>query len=261
MVYVLRRVEVKINKLFDYDDFSKPEFIKIQDEFYEKGGTSRKSWEVSIMAYGLDKLGCFSDTKTALGTGCLKESLIYLCAARFGHVHATDVAYYPLHDPRLRLWGGEGYTVEEVYESSILYDRSKLTVLPMDMMNLEFPDETFDVVWCSSSVEHCGGLNEILMCFIEAQRVLKPNGIFSITTEWNLTEGEAVRFANVQTFDYSVMSRIEKTAPRLALVEPLSLERSDNPKNKEKEYMLGRTNHFHGNSCDYTSVSLFWRKE
>ena len=250
-----------LNRLFDYSDFSDPEFMKIQEEFGETGGTSRKSWEFVAMSQGLKELGCFSNDKVALGLGCLKESLIYRYANRFKHTYATDIAYYPKGDSRLQPWGGEYYTVDEVYESNIKYDRDKLTVLPMDMTRLEFPDETFDVVWCSSSVEHVGGLESLLWCFHEVQRVLKPNGIFTITTEWNLSgEGAAVRFANVQSFDYYVMSRLEESVPKLVLVEPITLERSDNPKNKEKEYMLGKTNKFYGNLIDYTSILLFWRK-
>ncbi len=99
------------------------------------------------------------------------------------------------------------------------------------------------------------------MCYEEADRVLKPGGVFTITTEWNLTGGEAVRFANVQSCDPYVMSRIEEVAPRLRLVEPLDLFQSDHPKNKEKEYMLGKTNRFYGGPIDYTSISMFWRKE
>lgn len=253
---------MKINRLFDYADFSNQEFIEAQEEFHEKGGTSRKSWEFVIMSQGLKQLGCFDGKGVALGTGCLKENLIYLYANRFGHVYATDVAYYDTNLLNVKPWGGEKYSLSEVYDGKdIPFDKTKLTVLPMDMMVLEFPDASMDAIWSSSSVEHCGGVGELLKCFTEAERVLKPNGVFSITTEWNLSGGGQVRFANVQTVDPSVMTLIEKVAPKLQLVEPLSLERSDHVKNLEKEYMLGKTNRFYGNACDYTSVSLFWRKQ
>ena len=250
-----------INKLFDYDDFNNAEFSKVQEEFMEAGNYRRKSWEFTIMSYGLDKLGCFSGTKVALGLGCLRESLIYLYTNRFKHTYATDVAYYPEGGTCPKRWGSEGYTVDEVYESTIPYDKSKLTVLYMDMRNLDFEDETFDVIWCSSSVEHVGDLSEVLTCFKEVERTLKPNGIFSITTEWNLTGGNAVKFSNVQSFDYYVIDKIKKAVPRLELVEPITLERSGHIKNNEMEYMLGKTNNFHGNVIDYTSMSLFWIKK
>ncbi len=252
---------MKINKLFDYEDFSDVEFIKAQEEFGEKTSFTRKAWEFVIMSYGLGKLGCFSNNNIALGLGCLKENLIYFYANRFKHVCATDVAYYVKGDKNFIPWGGESYELSEVYESNISYDRNKLTVLPMDMCRLGFSDETFDVVWSSSSVEHVGDLDDILTCFKEMQRVLKPNGILTITTEWNLSGGQAVRFANVQSFDFFVLSKIEEVAPNLKLVDPITLERSDNPKNKEKEYLLGKTNRFYGDVIDYTSMSLFWRKE
>ncbi len=251
---------MKINKLFDYEDFSDEEFLATQKEFWE-AGDHRKSWEFTIMSYGLQKLGCFSGTGVALGTGCLKESLIYLYAERMKHTYATDVAYWTKDDSRTVLWGGEGYCVDDVYNTNIPYDRSKLTVLPMDMRKLEFPDEMFDVIWSSSSVEHTGGLDNVLESIREAERVLKLGGIFTITTEWNLTGGDAIKFANVQSFDWYVMGKIEEVTPRLKLVEPLDLFQSDHPKNKEKEYMLGKTNRFYGGPIDYTSMSIFWRKE
>lgn len=251
---------MRINKLFDYADFSDPDFIKVQKAIYEAGGDRRKTWEFVIMAYGIEQL--VSEDSVALGLGCLHENLIYVFANKFKHTYATDVAYYPKDHPKLQKWGEEAYAVKDVYNTDIPYDETKLTVLPMDMMQIEFPDSTFDVVWCSSSVEHVGELPEVIKVFKEVDRVLKPNGIFSITSEWNLNyqTTQAVKFANVQTFDYFVLGEIEKAVPNLKLVEPLSLERSNHPKNFEKDYMLGKTNNYYGDEIDYTSVSLFWRK-
>lgn len=248
-----------INRLFDYEDFNNSEFLKVRDEIHESS-TSRKVWEFVVMTYGLNKLGCFNEYKVALGLGCLKESLIYTYANRFKHTYATDTAYYLIGDKNVQPWGSEKYTIKEVYDSGIPYDRSKLTVLPMDMTKLEFPDEMFDVVWCSSSVEHVGTIADVLKCFEEVQRVLKPGGVFSITTEWNLSGTGMVRFANVQSFDQSVIDLIDIKTPKLKLAEPIVLNRSNNPKNKEKEYMLGKTHNYYGSVIDYTSMSLFWRK-
>ncbi len=251
---------MRVNKLFDYADFDDVDLVEIRKEINETNSYERKSWEFTIMSYGLYKY-CPVDS-IALGLGCLKESLIYLYANKFKHTYATDVAYYIETEPCVP-WGGERYTIDEMYESNIPYDRDKLTVLYMDMTKLAFPDDMFDVVWSSSSVEHVGGLKEVFTCFEEVQRVLKPGGIFSITTEWNLNypDSSCVKFANVQTFDPYVLDTLGKIAPRLKLLEPVSLERSGNPRNTEKQYMLGKTNRFYGNAIDYTSMSLFWRKE
>jgi SAM-dependent methyltransferase len=255
-----------INKLFDFDDFNNPEFVATAKEFGENTNSFssglRKSWEFTIMSYGLTKLGCLDGSKEALGLGCLKENLIYYYANKTKHVTATDVAYYPRSDKRLKAWGTEMYSVDEVYNAGVNYDKSKLTVIPMDMAKIEFPDESFDFVWSSSSVEHVGHIPEVMKVFTEVQRVLRPNGIFSITSEWNLDpNGKGVQFANVQSFDPYVMDIVSKTVPKLHLVEPITLDRSNNPKNREKEYMLGKTNHWYGSAIDYTSISLFWRKE
>jgi len=254
---------MRINKRFDYADFGDPEYQAGQEEFGEVGGTSRKSWEFVTMSLGLKQMGVFNCDKLALGTGCLKENIIYYYANRFKHTIATDIAYYPDGDRDSSiLWGGEGYSISEVLDSPLLKNKSTLTARPMDMRKLDVPDESMDVIWSSSSVEHSGGLADVIQCVVEAQRALKLGGIFAITSEWNLTpeNGIAIRFANVQSVDDYVLGKIAEATPNLELVEPLSLERSDHPKNLEKEYMLGKTNRFYGNIIDYTSIQLFWRK-
>jgi SAM-dependent methyltransferase len=247
---------VNINKVFDYDDFSSPEFVEARA--MTGSGLHRKSWENLIMTYGFKRLGCFDSGKTALGLGCLVEPLIFLYSNHFSHTYATDVAYYPK-----KFWGKDNFSPEQVYcTAKIPYDRSKLTVLPMDMKKLDFDSGSVDVVWSSSSVEHVGVLEDVLRCFSEVERVLKPNGICGMTVEWNLDyQDKIIKFYNVLCFNMRVLDEISKRCPKLALVEPMTLDRSDNPKNREPEFLRGKT-HFpvHKGHVDFTSASIFWRK-
>jgi len=244
---------MNLNKVFDYDDFSSPEFNEVRE--FATFGVRRKSWENFILSYGFKRLRCFGNEKIALGLGCLREPLIFLLANYFGHVYATDIAYYPS-----KFWGKHNYTPEQIYRfNKIPYDRARLTVMPMDMKHIEFEDNTFDVIWSSSSVEHIGELPDILQCFKEIKRTLKVGGVCGMTTEWNLEPtNEIIKFGNILYFDNNVLEIIEKEVG-LLVVEPVNTYQSSNPKNLEPEYLRGRT-HFPSRPVNFTSASLFWRK-
>jgi len=248
---------VNVNKILDYDDFSTNEFVEIRR--ITESGYHRKSWENLALTNGFMRLGCFDDKNIALGLGCLVEPIIFIYTKYFKHTYATDIAYYPD-----KFWGKQSFTPEQVYASAkISYDRDKLTVLPMDMKKLEFDNDTIDIVWSSSSVEHIGGLEDILACFKEIERVLKPSGACGMTVEWNLDyQDKVVKFNNVLCFNICVLDKIKEVCPRLVLVEPMQTTRSSNPKNLEPEYFRGKTNFpkQHKSHVDFTSASIFWRK-
>lgn len=241
---------MKINKVFDYDDFDSDELQPYRNLF---GGHTRKTWENLMLCYGADALQCGG---RALGLGCLKEALMFVYANKFESVIATDRAYYPG-----KYWGKQHYDVDELYQyAKISYPDSSITFKAMDMKDIEFDDETFDYIWSSSSVEHVGLLPDVVKVFTEIDRVLKPNGICGITTEWNLKPTDTIiKFANVLCFDQNVLDSIDK-ATRLTLVSDLSVWQSDNPHNREKAFYRGKTNHG-TRPTDYTSASIFWRKE
>ena len=56
----------------------------------------------------------------------------------------------------------------------------------MNGTQLEFPSDSFDVVFSFSSIEHFGGENYsgALKSLKEMERVLKPGGIAVVTTEY-----------------------------------------------------------------------------
>jgi len=246
---------MNVNKIFDYDDFSSDELSQYRHLF---GGLSRKSWENLILMYGFDKLGCLEGDKVALGLGCLIEPLIFVYANFCKHVYVTDRAYSPGI-----MWGKQNYTPEQVYTfNKIPYDKSKLTVLPMDMKQLDFDDSMFDFVWSSSSVEHVGMLEDVLRCFGEIERVLKPGGVCGMTVEWNLEPTDKIlKFGNILCFDTNVLDAISKKCPTLKLIEPVVTARSDNPKNREPAFLRGKTNFPNVHKwVDFTSASIFWRK-
>jgi SAM-dependent methyltransferase len=86
------------------------------------------------------------------------------------------IAPEPCFEPRLRKVLGAGYLTADV-----LADRVDVR---MDIANIQFPDGTFDIVYCSHVLEH---VPDDKMAMRELQRVLKEGGwaviLVPITTQ------------------------------------------------------------------------------
>jgi SAM-dependent methyltransferase len=68
----------------------------------------------------------------------------------------------------------------------IPYDTRRLVPVHMDGRVLEFPDESFDGVFSSGSIEHFGSLHAVSNAAYEIGRVLKPGAAAAIATEFKL---------------------------------------------------------------------------
>jgi SAM-dependent methyltransferase len=63
------------------------------------------------------------------------------------------------------------------------YREDRLEVVDMDARQLEFPDESFDIVFSLSSIEHFGGPADVRRAAAEMARVVRPGGHLVIATE------------------------------------------------------------------------------
>ena len=91
---------------------------------------------------------------------------------------------------------------------------------------LDFPDESFDIAFSFSSIEHFGGENHsgVLKAMREIERVLKPGGIAVISTRYILNDKEHPEFFNKRTIHSDLIDRLDK----LKLVEPMDLRITTN---------------------------------
>ena len=85
----------------------------------------------------------------------------------------------------------------------------------MDGRRLTFPDDTFDVAYSLSSIEHFGGFDGAAAAVDEMARVVKPGGIVVVATEYRLSGP-----AREEVFEPEEI-RALFSRPRLQLVEPL----------------------------------------
>jgi SAM-dependent methyltransferase len=174
----------------------------------------RKAYEFTQLLFGLTRLGFVRDDVRVLSVGAGHEPVLYWLANRVGHVIATDMYG--------GVWQAEG---AQEGDATVLSDASqfapfpyradRLVFLKMDGRFLAFADETFDVVYSLSSIEHFGGFAGARDSVVEMARVLKPGGLLALATEYSLSgppHHEAFQPADVRAL---------LTHPALSLVQPI----------------------------------------
>jgi tetratricopeptide (TPR) repeat protein/2-polyprenyl-3-methyl-5-hydroxy-6-metoxy-1,4-benzoquinol methylase len=172
---------MKFCKLADILDWQDPEF-EATGNLLLLGDRNRKTWKFIHVYRGLQRLGQLNSTTRILGLGVGHECLIYAFTNVCDQVVATD-----LHESQS--WETAAMTAQEVYDHNPFpYQRDRLTVQPMDMTRLGFPDASFDCVWSCCAIEHVNNFRDLHQVYAEIHRVLKPGGIAALTTEFNMTD-------------------------------------------------------------------------
>jgi SAM-dependent methyltransferase len=95
------------------------------------------------------------------------------------------------------------------------YRTDRLTFQRADGRALPFPDRAFDVVYSLSSIEHFGGFDGAARAIDEMARVLVPNGVLALATEYILSGPPYF-----EAFSPDDVHRLV-TRPGLELVEPI----------------------------------------
>lgn len=181
MTAALRR---QYAKLCDRRDFDDPDVLAVlRDILPERDPAEhieRKVWEFAMLALFLEEAGRLDDRSEALAIGAGDERMVFWLANRMGRVVATDI------------YGEGDFAGREALPSMVEdpaahapfpYREDRLEVRWMDARELDFPDESFDVVFSLSSIEHFGSPAEIARSAAEMGRVLRPGGHACVVTE------------------------------------------------------------------------------
>ena len=187
-----------------------------------KGAIYRKDWEWGLGVLAMKRFGKLNKESKAIGVGSATEEILFYLANRIDHVYATD------------LYDGKGwknlvpidFPENPKKYSPYPYNENTLTVMRMDATKLEFSDESFDIAFSFSSIEHFDGENHsgALRSMMEMERVLKPGGIAVVATEYMLNDKEHIEFFNRRTIYSDLIDKLD----RLKLVEPLDLRTTTN---------------------------------
>ena len=177
----LRRQYVKVCDIADFDD---PEFLAmVQSILPERdplAHVERKVWEFAMLALFMKDVGRLGQDTEALSVGAGDERIVFWLANRVGRVVASDIY-------------GEGEFSGNEAQASMLedpaahspfpYREDHLEVVWMDGRDLRFSDDSFDVVFTLSSIEHFGSGRDVARSAAEIGRVLKPGGYAVVVTE------------------------------------------------------------------------------
>jgi SAM-dependent methyltransferase len=170
-----------LSKVCDGADWFDPELGSVIDgDLRELSRFHRKQWEFAMILLALRRCGVLRPDAVGLSMGAGKERLLYAVAHNVRRVVATD-----LYDPGTE-WDKARTADPDRYikdDKPFPVDDAKLEGLCMDMRSLSFEDATFDFCYSSCAIEHIGGREDFLKHLSEAHRVLKPGGVYALTTE------------------------------------------------------------------------------
>lgn len=235
------------NKVCEYEDFADADLsATIRDVFpheiphftpdFPKGAEYRKYWEVAMSVRALREFGALQPNARLLGVGAGTETTVFYLTNRAGWVFATDL-YLNAGD-----WGESApwrMLVSPDRFAPYPYRRDRLVVQHMDARRLEYPDDWFDGIFSSSSLEHFGSWESIASACYEMGRVLKPGGVLTIATEYLIAgppggDGwDGLRF-----FSQAALNRYIVEASGLEPVDDLRCEVSERTRASERSLLF-----------------------
>jgi ubiquinone/menaquinone biosynthesis C-methylase UbiE len=177
----LRRQYVKLCDVQDFDDPAVRERIReIEPGLERRAEVHRKYWEYALLTLFMEDVGRLGADTEVLSVAAGHEHVLFWLANRVARVVATDIY-------------GTGTFADREAAATMLedpssfapypYRKDRLEVRQMNALELEFPDESFDVVFSLNSIEHFGGRREIVQAAGEMARVLRPGGYAFVVTE------------------------------------------------------------------------------
>jgi SAM-dependent methyltransferase len=140
----------------------------------------RKVWEFAMLALFLSDVGRLSEDSQVLAVGAGDERMAFWLANRVGLIVASDI------------YGQGSFSGREAQPSMLeapashapfRYREDRLSVQRIDARRLPFPDESFDVVYSLSAIEHFGLPADVARAAAELGRVLRPGGHAAVATD------------------------------------------------------------------------------
>ena len=151
----------------------------------DKLSMHRKPYEFTQLIYGCRRLGVLRDDASVLSVGAGHEMVLYWLANHVRRIVATDM-YEGVWQDKQGREGDPEVLVEPHRYAPFPYRRDHLLFMKMDGRQLAFRDETFDIAYSLSSIEHFGGLEGASATIREMARVLRPGGVLALATEYVL---------------------------------------------------------------------------
>lgn len=199
-----------------------------------EGLEHRKMWEMAMEARALRDFGVLRDDAEVLGVGAGSERTTFWLTRHARRVFATDLYFAPGD------WGDVAPTKMVIdpleVAPAIEWRPRRLVAQHMDALDLRYEDESFDGVFCSSSIEHFGSFANVARAAQEMCRVLRPGGIAAISTEYRLEGGspglpgtllfdeDELRTSIVDAADWVMVDELDVSVPSSGLDDAVPFE-------------------------------------
>ena len=152
----------------------------------DKLSMHRKAYEFTQTLFGLSRLGRLREDARILSVGAGHEAILYWLANRVGFVVATDM--YDAEWKQARAGEGDEDVARRPEEfAPFPYRQEHLVFSKMNGRTLGLRDQSFDVAYSLSSIEHFGGFEGGRDAIDEMARVVKPGGLVVVATEYLLS--------------------------------------------------------------------------
>jgi SAM-dependent methyltransferase len=180
----------------------------------DKLSMHRKPYEFTQLLFGCQRLGALREDSRVISIGAGHELVLYWLANHVRQMIATDMYEGVWQDVQGREGDPDVINRPDDY-APFPYRRDHLTFLKMDGRQLAFQDDSFDIAYSLSSIEHFGGMSGAAATIREMGRVLRPGGILALATEYVLGGP-----AHDETFlPHQIADLIDQ--PGLELVQPI----------------------------------------
>jgi SAM-dependent methyltransferase len=269
----------KLSEVINVERYDDPEWMEIHREvetysidkhvFRHTGGEIyRKGWEWTQCLYGLKELGVITPTARALGVGAGREPVIFWLADRIAKVVATDLYGNETWSGKEGNFGNEA--PKDILDDAAKYcprsfKKENVSFENADGTKLQYANNSFDLCWSLSSIEHFGGHDASRKAVQEMARVTRKGGIVCIATEYLLLDDSShdEYFTKQEIIDYLI-----NATPDLKLVDDMSWNLPPLPYLVDQICFSGEGVHrlrrhviLNDGYHQWTSFMLFFRKQ
>lgn len=168
------------------EDWFEKDFQYVVKHIINQNATyRRKQWECATIFLNLLNYGMLEGDKVGAAFGAGREKLLFKILPLTDCFYATDVYSMNTVWSTANVGGFAG--PEEFVKAAAPADveTDNLRVYDMDMRDLsQFEDNSLDFCYSSCAFEHIGHREDFISHLKEVRRVLKPGGIYSMTTEF-----------------------------------------------------------------------------